>query len=130
LCLDTGVNVGHPYFAVDIVKALYRTPPQALYSGGMSKRPARSYLAKWLPGLGFENQRKAFASDYFTRRVREQVHQVSAHLGGFEALGDLGVLDSSALNFGDVQDSATVPAWKAVSWWQLLSTESWLRANV
>ena len=130
LGLDTGVNMGHPYFAVDIVKALYRTPPKALYSGGMSKRPARSYLAKRFPGLGFENQRKAFASDYFTRRVREQAHQVSAHLGGFEALGDLGVLDISALNLGDVQDSAAVPAWKAVSWWQLLSTESWLRANV
>ena len=58
----TGVRLRHPYWDVDLVELLMRTPPHLLNGKGKAKGLVREALASRFPALGFERQKKVCAS--------------------------------------------------------------------
>ena len=61
----TGVRVRHPYWDVDLVEFLMRTPWDLLNGKGKSKGLVREALASRFPALGFERQKKVSALPYY-----------------------------------------------------------------
>ena len=60
-----GVRELLPFWDPDLIKLLYRIPPEFLNRGGRSKGLVRDMLARRFPHLGFERQKKVVAIDFF-----------------------------------------------------------------
>jgi asparagine synthase (glutamine-hydrolysing) len=126
-----GLRFAHPLFDADLLDFLYRTPPELLDRGGMSKGLVRSMLARRFPELGFERQRKvagtAVARTMFVREGRVAWRR----FGGATALASLGVVDGAATSalIESLLANRRSPEENAYSYriWDILALEAWAR---
>jgi asparagine synthase (glutamine-hydrolysing) len=121
-----GVKVLHPFWDVDVIELLYRTPPKLLMVDGVSKSLLRRRLAARFPDLGLERRSKVSARGVFRNLMQRQAKAAWERLGGVRALGELGVVSSSgvqsvlpAMLAGPTQHTGRV--------WELLTLETWVR---
>jgi asparagine synthase (glutamine-hydrolysing) len=127
--LRAGAPLRHPFLDADVVQFLARTPPELLHRGGRSKGPVRQMVARRLPGLGFERQKKLSATSFSSENLLEKLPIVWNELGGLTELATLGVVDESGIEFEASrafrqQDSAAVHRL-----WYLLALEVWVRGQ-
>ena len=122
-----GLRVLHPFWDVDLVELLYRTPPQLLMGDGRSKWLLRRRLAERLPGLGLERRGKVSAAGVFRNLVQKEATLAWERLGGARALGALGVVSSSGVQSAMPAMLAAGPTQRTGRIWELLTLETWVR---
>lgn len=122
-----GLHVLHPFWDVDLVELLYRTPPQFLMGDGRSKWLLRRRLAERLPGLGLERRGKVSAAGVFRNFVQNEAARAWDRLGGAKALGTLGVVNSSGVQSAVPAVHAAGPTRHTGRVWELLTLETWVR---
>jgi asparagine synthase (glutamine-hydrolysing) len=132
-----GIPLRHPFWDADLSAFLARVPPRLLMRGGYSKGLVREALARKFPGLGFERSRKVTATGFYRSVVIQEGADAWRRMRGAQGLAELGVVDGPALDRymqslfqrGDSGFSATDPG-KAWQIWYVLTTESWVRAQL
>ena len=125
-----GLHVVDPYWDVDLVDFLYRVPPDLLLWNGRSKGPARRFVARRLPGLGFEQQRKVTLSTYYRDRLHREIGEAWRHLGGFGALGAAGLVDPRGVDESMRRVMANPEAGDLARLVGVLNVEAWLRPRL
>jgi asparagine synthetase B (glutamine-hydrolysing) len=124
-----GVQYHHPYWDVDLVETLFKTPPALLDRGGRSKGLVREALAKRFPTLGFERQRKVAATNFFRSVVAKEGAALIDAVGDVSTLDALGVVDGPpAIAAARKAVTGTPAEW--FSAWSLLNLETWARQQV
>ncbi|HUF47556.1 MAG TPA: asparagine synthase-related protein [Vicinamibacterales bacterium] len=120
-----------PYHDRALVSFLNRIAPDTLVFGDRYKGLLRPVVARRLPGLGLDNQRKDYPSDLQAAklaRLRGSLEAASA-TSSFDVLPELGIVDPDAL-------ARHSEPWSGLSFealaarFYLLSAERWLRAHV
>jgi asparagine synthase (glutamine-hydrolysing) len=119
-----------PYWDPDLIDLLYRVPPDRLNRGDRAKALVRQTLANRFSRLGLDRQKKVIATRYFTAVMLGQGSQIWDRIGGAQALGELGVVDTvrlekflrRAFNSNDARMANRV--------WNVLNFESWVRARI
>jgi hypothetical protein len=124
-----GLNMLMPFWDVELVEFLYRTPPELLNAGGRSKALVRQSVAKRFPGLGFESQRKIAATGVVRSLVENEGMRAWSGLLDAGALGRSGVVDGPALaeHVKDILGNRDARKYYRV--WDLLALESFLRTR-
>jgi asparagine synthase (glutamine-hydrolysing) len=122
-----GVALLHPFLDSDLVEFLYRTPPELLNRGGRSKGLVRETLARRLPGLGFEVQRKVVATNFTRELMARESLPAWREFGGIRSLTEIGAVDGTRIE-GLLQRLATSPSLPdRLRPWDLLSSDVWFR---
>jgi asparagine synthase (glutamine-hydrolysing) len=93
-----GVRFLHPFTDPDLVEMLYRTPPQALNSGGRTKGLVRGKVARRFPDLGFEGHRKVAATSFYQSLILNEGPALASAAIDFPALSGLGIVDGRAVS--------------------------------
>jgi hypothetical protein len=122
-----GLRVVHPFWDADLVSTLYRTPPKALAEDGQFKWLLRRAVAPRLPNLGLERRGKMSAEFVFREILEREAPAAIERLGGFKALGRLGIVDLDGIQSGRGSGSDTVRVGGASRLWILLNLETWVR---
>lgn len=123
-----GVRFLNPFWDPDLVEMLYRIPPRVLNEGGRTKGLVRQTLARRFPALGFERQRKVWATSYYQSLLLREGPALADAAGDFPALSALGVVDGSATRaFVREALMRTGPQIQRV--WDPLNLEMWCRLN-
>lgn len=123
------VQFRHPYWDPAVVDILYRTPPLLLFQGGFSKSVVRATMARRFPGLGLESQKKRAATTFMRFVLERELPDMWRRNHDLSALADLKVVDQrAALAMAENNlSSGTVRGFARV--WELLNTETWVRAH-
>jgi hypothetical protein len=122
-----GLTEVYPYWDVDLVDFLFRTPPDLLIQRGRGKGLVRRMLSRRFPGLGVEQQRKIISTNFFRETILRDGLRIWQSVGGAEALGDLGIVDAAALD-RSVRDTVNgAVSTEAYRIWDVLSLETWVR---
>jgi asparagine synthetase B (glutamine-hydrolysing) len=118
-----------PFWDVDVIEFLYRTPPEVLNRAGWSKGIVRETLARRFPRLGFERQRKVSATQFARSLFREDGRRAWQAYGGVPALAAAGVVDPASANatVAGMLDNAGAPSVDRL--WDLLRCEAWFRGQ-
>jgi asparagine synthetase B (glutamine-hydrolysing) len=92
-----GLRLLSPYHDKRLVTFFNRIAPSVLMHGTRYKGLLRPVVAKRLPALGLENQRKEYSPDSTDFKLRELRRAVAVAFQGadFASLGRLGVIDSA-----------------------------------
>ena len=122
---NVGVRLLQPFWDVDLVTFLYRTPPDFLVWNGRTKGPIRRFLAERLPGLGFETQRKVTIGTVWRDMMAAEVPHAWQKMGGLTALPALGLVDVAAL-----ERAMAARSWNAFGLTGTLNVEAWLRPRL
>jgi hypothetical protein len=119
----------HPFWDVDVVEFLFRTPPEQLNRGGRAKGLVRETLATRFPELGFERQRKVVAVDFSRSLVLGEGRRAWEAYGGVPALAEAGIVDpdAAARAVDAVLSDPRARDYHRI--WDLLACEAWLRAQ-
>ncbi|HYR76606.1 MAG TPA: asparagine synthase-related protein [Pyrinomonadaceae bacterium] len=126
-----GVRLLQPYWDADLVELLFRTPPFLLNHGGRTKGLVRASLARRFPNLGFEQQKKVVATNFYASTVYEGARKVRQRIGRLRALGEMGIVDEQGAETALDQFLAQGEDPKATyHFWNVLNLESWARAHV
>lgn len=93
-----GLRLLSPYHDRRMVSFFNRIPPRVLVYGDRYKGLLRPIVARHLPGLNLENQRKHYPRDQEEQNLRELRKSVAAAWSAarFGVLGRLGVIDAAA----------------------------------
>jgi asparagine synthase (glutamine-hydrolysing) len=124
-----GFRYAHPFWDGDVVDILYRTPPQALLTGGRSKGVVRTAMARRFPGLGLDRQKKRLPTTFFDSMVASEVPDLWRRNRDLPTLAGLGIVDphrvremaDRAIERRDRRDLLGV--------WYLMNTEAWLATH-
>jgi asparagine synthase (glutamine-hydrolysing) len=125
-----GLQILNPFWDADLVEFLYRVSPAMKNRGGRSKALIRPLLAREIPGLGLERQRKVEAFGFY--RAIDAAEGASAWeaMGGTSALGALGVVDERALRSA-VEFFLLAPLTNdSFRLWHVLNHEAWTRSHM
>ena len=122
-----GMNVLHPFWDVDVIDLLYRTPPRLLMADGRSKWLLRRRLAERLPGLGLERRGKVVAGSVYRNLMQRHARLAWDRLGGMKALTELGVVSSSGVQSALPGMLGSGPTQYTGYVWELLTLETWVR---
>lgn len=125
-----GLRLLSPYHDRELVHFFNRISPRVLLHGNRHKGLLRPVVARRLPGLGFESQKKAYAPAWEARHLRD-LRQSIARLWPaerFEALADLGIVDSGAVA-GETNAIGTYGFTDLVRLFGLMSAERWIRVH-
>jgi asparagine synthetase B (glutamine-hydrolysing) len=126
-----GVQEHLPFWDVDLISLLGRTPPELLNQGGLSKGLVRQKLAHKFPRLGFERQKKLWASNYFDSVMKSEMQGARENTKGITTLAALGVVDSKRINSRIDSILGGHQAQSALyRLWLLLNAETWTRPRV
>jgi hypothetical protein len=125
----TGVVSLHPYWDVDLVSLLYRTPIGILSRGGRSKGLVRESVNRRLPGLGFKVQKKTGASRLYEQIIYNEGPQIWRAIDGTIQLDELGIADRRAVDGLMRSMFARRPEWESSRIWGLLLLETWTRSR-
>ena len=121
-----GVRILHPFWDADLVRFLYRVPPEMLNRGLRTKALVRDMLARRFPEMGFARQKKVLPSGYFESVALEEGPKLWKSMNGTPKLAELGLVDQSALQ---PQIEAVLAGRKQnqryISW-RVLNAEAWL----
>jgi asparagine synthetase B (glutamine-hydrolysing) len=125
-----GVRKVRPFFDLDLVELLFRTPPELLAIGGRAKGLVRDSVARRFPDLGFERQKKRAATTFFRTTLREQLPRLWRRDGGARTLIELGVVDETAI--GRLQEGAFAGTLdeRLYRAWSVFNLEHWVRPRV
>jgi len=126
-----GARMLHPYLDRDVIEFLYRTPPDLLTRGGRSKGLVRETVNKRFPQLGFERQRKVYASDFFKNLLLREGRAAWNRLGGLTALSSLGIVNrqQAADRIDDLlRGKRTMRETYRI--WTMMNLEAWARAHI
>jgi hypothetical protein len=119
-----------PYWDVDVIEFLFRTPPDVLNRGGRAKGIVRKSLTRRFPDLGFERQRKVVSLDFARTLFREEGARAWKLYGGVSVLGEAGIVDVDEAN-RMVESILLDPASRSTDrLWDLLTCEAWLRTRL
>ena len=121
-----GMKVLHPFWDVDVIELLYRTPPKLLMVDGLSKSLLRRRLAARFPDLGLDRRSKVSARGVFRNFMQRQAQAAWERLGGVRALGELGVVSSSSVQ-SELPAMLAGPTQHTGRVWELLTLETWVR---
>jgi asparagine synthase (glutamine-hydrolysing) len=125
-----GVRTMRPFFDVDLVELLYRTPPELLTLGGRAKGLVRDAVARRFPGLGFERQKKKAATQFFRSLLRDELPALWADAGGPRTLISMGVVEPAAVEqLRQAAFSGTLDV-RLYRTWSILNLEHWARTRV
>jgi asparagine synthase (glutamine-hydrolysing) len=126
-----GLQQHLPFWDVDLISLLGRTPPELLNQGGLSKGLVRQKLAQKFPRLGFERQKKLWASNYFESVMKSEMQGACEHTKGISSLAALGIVDSKRINSRIDNILAGHQAQSELyGLWLLLNAETWTRPRV
>lgn len=124
-----GVSMRQPFWDSDLVEFLFRTPPELLNWGGRTKGLVRRMLARRLPGLGFERQKKVLMNNFYRDIVRTEGPASWQIRRRPLALAKLGIVDEPPLDAamsmifsGKLRELYRV--------WDVLNLEVWLQARL
>jgi len=131
---NVGQNLGlrefQPFWDVDLVDLLYRTPPFLLNREGRNKGLVRSTLTRKFPHIGFNEQRKLGATDFYASSIYNEAPAALRQIGKLEVLADLRLTDEAGLR-GHLESILTHrPQGRAYQVWKVLNLESWARAHI
>jgi asparagine synthetase B (glutamine-hydrolysing) len=125
-----GLSFAHPFWDPDLIESLVRTSPRILSANGMTKGLLRTRLARRFPTLGFDRQRRVFATAAFDASMHAEAETAYRRLGGFDALHALGLLDAATAH-ALVTGTLIQPhrrGWERL--YNLLNLETWVRSHV
>jgi asparagine synthetase B (glutamine-hydrolysing) len=124
-----GVRLRHPFWDVDLVELLMRTPPTLLNGEGKAKGLVRQALANRFPELGFERQKKIGATSYFQSLVMREGPELWRAAEGARTLAALGLVNARALNASVDKLFAGAEPGRLYQVWEVLRLERWVRAH-
>jgi asparagine synthase (glutamine-hydrolysing) len=124
-----GLRMLHPFLDADLVDLLFRTPPFQLFHNGRTKGLVRLSLARRFPNLGFEQQRKIEATDFYFSLIYQDAQKIWSQLGGLSTLASLGVVDGRAAKEEFERLLKRRRLGDAQRVWSMLNLESWARAH-
>ena len=124
-----GLKTMRPFFDVDLVELLYRTPADLLTTGGRAKGLVRDAVARRFPTLGFERQKKRAATSFLRSLLRDQLPPIWERMGGAKTLVSLGIVDGrqvERLRKAAFSGTLDVRLYRA---WSILNLEQWVRSR-
>jgi asparagine synthetase B (glutamine-hydrolysing) len=125
-----GVRLLTPYHDSRLVRFFNRIPPRVLVHGDRYKGLLRPLVARDLPGLGLESQRKEYSRVVGEQRLQEIRGSLLRTWPGFglDALASSGVVDPVELK--KATGSTLVRGFDdAARLFMLMSSERWIEAN-
>ena len=125
-----GLRTMRPFFDVDLVELLYRTPPELLTVGGRAKGLVRDAVARRFPGLGFERQKKRAATSFLRSLLRDQLPPIWQRMGGPRALASLGVVSPDAVDALRREAFSGTLDVRLYRTWSILNLEQWVRSRL
>lgn len=133
---ETGRRLGmeflHPYWDSEVVEMLWRTPPEILNQGGLTKGLVRGVVAKRFPALGFDEQRKVEVGPFFYRLIAGDAMKVWRDGGGAKALVQLGLADADKLDLEikTILNSNEHTFFNACKIFDVMNIDRWLRSRI
>ena len=124
-----GFRYAHPFWDGDGVDILYRTPPQALLTGGRSKGVVRTAMARRFPELGLDRQRKRLPTTFFDSMVASEVPDLWRRNRDLPNLAGLGIVDPQGVRQMADRAIETQDRRDLLGLWYLMNTEAWLVAH-
>ena len=123
----SGVRLLSPYHDRQLVSFFNRIPPQVLVHEGRYKGLLRPVVAKDLPRLGLENQRKHYPRDEQAAHLTELRHHVARAwaVARFDTLGRLGVVDPAVIE-REMTGTEHQGFDQLVRMFMMMSAERWL----
>ena len=125
-----GLPIRMPYWDLDLIDFLVRTPPDLLNQGGRSKGLVRASVARRFPQLGFDRHRKVSSMEYYRKLLLREGPGAWALMGRPSTLIDLGVIDGRRIDDVLASDLASGQVSRAHGLWKVLNLEAWLRRRV
>jgi len=122
-----GVRTLMPLLDADVVRFLYRLPPDLLVHGGRAKALAREVVAQRLPSFGGSWPRTVSGDTFYPRLVAREVPLAWREAGGTPCLGELGIMDESKVARLMEDGSATPDAGLI---WSATNLDVWLRSQL
>jgi len=125
-----GLRLLSPYHDRQLIAFFNRIAPRVLLHGDRYKGLLRPVVARRLPGLGFESQKKAYAPEWEARHLSELRQSIARLWPGerFDALADLGIVDPGAVS-GETDAIGTYGFTDLVRLFGLMSAERWIRVH-
>jgi asparagine synthetase B (glutamine-hydrolysing) len=126
---DCGLRLLSPYHDRTLVSFFNRIPPRVLVYGDRYKGLLRPIVAKHLPGLGLESQRKLYPREQEERNLRDLRQSIASGWADarFDTLGHLGVVGPEAKQaFGAAVDKGYNAL---VQMFIMMSAELWTRVH-
>ncbi len=117
------------FWNADLIEMLYRVPPHLLNKGKKSKGLVRYTLAKRFPNLHFEKQKKVVSISFFRHLLLTEGKDILKNIKTFSALFDLGIVHPSQTTKLINSIISANDSHQAYRLWDLLSLESWVRAQ-
>jgi len=125
-----GLREFQPFWDVDLVDLLYRTPPFLLNRDGRNKGLVRSALTRKFPHVGFNEQRKLGATDFYASSIYNEAPAALRRIGKLEVLADLRLVEDAGLRAQMESILTHRPQGRAYQVWKVLNLESWARAHI
>lgn len=123
-----GLRFMRPYFDIDVVELLYRTPPDILMMGGRSKALVREAVARRFPNLGFEQQKKRAATGFYQGILLREVPPLWDGGGGLSTLAKLGIVSSEGTE-AMRREALAGPHPLTYKTFEMLNIEHWTRGR-
>jgi asparagine synthetase B (glutamine-hydrolysing) len=123
-----GLRFLRPYFDIDLVELLYRTPPDIRLLGGRSKALVRDSVARRFPNLGFEQQKKRAATGFYRGILLREIPPLWDAGGGLRTLATLGIVShekTEALR----REALAKPHPLTYKTYEMWNIEHWTRAR-
>jgi asparagine synthase (glutamine-hydrolysing) len=122
-----GVRTLMPLLDADIVRFLYRLPPDLLVHGGCAKALARQVVARRLPSFGGGWPRTVSGHTFYPHLVQRELPLAWGDAGGMPCLAQLGVVDESKVarlvgTGASTSESASI--------WSATNLDVWLRSQL
>jgi asparagine synthase (glutamine-hydrolysing) len=121
-----GFRYAHPHWDGDVVDILYRTPPQALLTGGRSKGVVRTAMARRFPGLGLDRQKKRLPTTFFDSMVAREVPDLWRRKPELPNLEGLGIVEPQGVRRMADRAIERQDRRDLLGLWYLMNTEAWL----
>ena len=125
----TGVLMLEPFYDPEVIKFLVRMPPWLRSRGGRYKGLLRQILHQRFPHLGYDRQRKPYATNFNAVRVVGGAKRLWPTLKGTRALADLGVVNASGIDglITEIIEQGQLRQTRRL--WMTLCAEVWVRSR-
>ena len=117
-----GARILMPFLDADVVRFLYRLPPDLLVHGGHAKALARHVVAQRVPTFGASWPRTVTGDSYFRALIERETPRAWREAGGTPYLADLGIVDESSVR--RLVREGSSPSWL----WPATNVDAWLRS--
>lgn len=122
-----GVRTLMPLLDADLVRFLYRLPPDLLLHNGRAKALSREVVARHLPSFGRGWPRTVSGHTFYPHLVQRELPLAWRDAGGTPCLAQLGVVDESKVA-RLIETGASTP--ESGSIWSATNLDVWLRSQL